>query len=179
MPPGDPSGSGERLYAAILVHIDRALDGMLTTADQLGDELLNAPTGLPGGNTAFQIVRHCCGVMEFWGGRVLADRPIERDRPAEFASSGTVAELSGLVQAQRRRFRGDLDCFDGSRDPRGPVREDDLDPGELRTQAGILLHVYEELAQHRGHLDLTADIVRAACRLVGSEATPSFEPKDC
>ncbi|NYJ75338.1 DUF664 domain-containing protein [Allobranchiibius huperziae] len=149
------------LLAAVLVHVDRALDGMLATVRRLGDERVNAPTGLPAGNTAFQLVRHCCGVLEFWGGRVLADRPIERDRAAEFESAGTVAELVELVGVHRDRFRADLADFDGPAHPVGPLRERDLDRDELRTQAGILLHVYEELAQHRGHLDLTADLVTA------------------
>lgn len=144
---------------ALVVHIDRALDGMLLTARELGDELLNAPTRLPGGNTAFQLVSHCCGVLEFWGGRVLADRPVERDRDAEFSARGTVAELEDLVTGQRARFAVDRCGLDGPADPRGPLRERDLDREELRTQAGVLLHIYEELAQHRGHLDLTADIV--------------------
>ncbi|WP_265444819.1 DUF664 domain-containing protein [Flexivirga meconopsidis] len=147
---------------AVQVHIDRALDGMCATVRALGDDLANAGTGLPGGNTAYQLLRHCAGVLEFWGGRVLADRPIERDRDAEFVASGPVHELLELVAAQRARFACDLDGFDGVAPPRGPLRERDLDRDEVRTQGGVLMHIYEELAQHRGHLELTADIVRAA-----------------
>ncbi|WP_460599188.1 mycothiol transferase [Flexivirga lutea] len=144
----------------VLVHVDRALDGMTATLRDLGDDLANAETGLPGGNTAYQIVRHCCGVLEFWGGQVLADRPITRDRPAEFTSSGTVEELIDLVTRQRASFGADLRGFDGDSLPRGPLEERNMDRDEVRTQGGVLLHVYEELAQHRGHLDLTADLVR-------------------
>ncbi len=151
----------QALSDAVRVHIDRALNGMVATVGELGDELVNAPTGLPGGNTAYQIVAHCCGVLEFWGGRVLADREITRDRAAEFEASGEVGELLELIRAQRLAFEHDLQGFDGSADPPGPLRERDLDADELRTQAGVLLHVYEELAQHRGHLELTADVVRA------------------
>ena len=157
----EPRTAGGDMLAAVLVHLDRALDGMLATVGRLGDDLINAPTGIPDGNTAFQLVRHCCGVLEFWGGRVIADRPVRRDRAAEFSSTGSVAELVDLVAVHRGRFRADLAGFDGPADPPGPLRERDLDREELRTQAGVLLHVYEELAQHRGHLDLTADIVTA------------------
>lgn len=73
MTPSDLHRPDGGLYDAVLVHIDRALDGMLATVQGLGDELVNAPTGLPDGNTAFQLVRHCCGVLESWGGRVLAN----------------------------------------------------------------------------------------------------------
>ena len=157
----EPTPAEGGLLEAVLGHVDRALDGMLATVHQLGDERVNSPTGLPGGNTAFQLVRHCCGVLEFWGGHVFADRPIERDRAAEFESAGSVADLVELVGVHRTRFREDLTGFDGPADPVGTLRERDLDRDELRTQAGILLHVYEELAQHRGHIDLTADIVTA------------------
>lgn len=146
----------------VLLHIDRALDGMRATVTDLGDELANAPTGLAGDNTAYQLLRHCCGVLEWWGGHVLADRPTDRDREAELNSSGTVADLLDLLAAQRRRFAGDLGAFDGPAAPRGRLRERDLDRDEVQTQAGVLMHVYEELAQHRGHLELTADVVRAA-----------------
>ena len=145
----------------VLVHVDRALNGMTETLRELGDDLVNADTGLPGGNTAYQIVRHCCGVLEFWGGQVLADRPITRDRPAEFTSSGTVEELAAIVEQQRAAFRADLAGFDGESEPRGPLEERNMDRDEVRTQGGVLMHVYEELAQHRGHLDITADAVRA------------------
>ena len=145
----------------VLVHVDRALNGMTATLRDLGDDLVNAGTDLPGGNTAYQIVRHCCGVLEFWGGQVLADRPITRDRPAEFTSSGTVDELVALVELQRAAFRSDLEGFDGETAPRGPLDERNMDRDEVRTQGGVLMHVYEELAQHRGHLEITADIVRA------------------
>lgn len=145
----------------VLIHVDRALDGMTATLRELGDDLVNAETGLPGGNTAYQIVRHCCGVLEFWGGQVLADRPITRDRLAEFRSSGTVEELVEIVERQRVAFRSDLAGFDGTAVPRGQMNDRSMDPDESRTQGGVLMHTYEELAQHRGHLDITADIVRA------------------
>src|SRR5579875_1374964 len=100
--------------SVVLVHVDRALTGMTVTLRELGDELANADPGVPGANTAYQIVRHCCGVLEFWGGQVLANRPITRDRPAEFTSSGSVDELILLVQRQRDAFTEDLTGFDGA-----------------------------------------------------------------
>lgn len=145
----------------VLIHVDRALNGVTATLRDLGDDLINAATGLPEGNTAYQIVRHCCGVLEFWGGQVLADRAITRDRLAEFTSSGTVEGLVAMVEQQRVAFRSDLQGFDGEAAPRGRMNDWSMDPDESRTQAGVLMHVYEELAQHRGHLDITADIVRA------------------
>ncbi len=145
----------------VMIHVDRAPNGMTATLRDLGDDLVNVETGLPGGNTAYQIVRHCCGVLEFWGGQVLADRPITRDRLAEFTSSGNVDELVALVAQQRAAFHSDIQGLDGDAPPRGAMNEWSMDPDEVRTQGGVLMHVYEELAQHRGHLDITADIVRS------------------
>lgn len=145
----------------VLVHVDRALNGMTATLRELGDVLVNAETDLPGGNTAYQIVRHCCGVLEFWGGQVLADRSITRDRAGEFTASGTVEELVADVEQQREQLRSDLEGFDGEAVPRGPLEERNMDRDEVLTQGGVLMHVYEELAQHLGHLEITADIVRA------------------
>jgi hypothetical protein len=31
-----------------------------------------------------------------------------------------------------------------------------------RTQGGVAVHIYEELAQHRGQMELTSDVLRAA-----------------
>ena len=39
--------------------------------------------------------------------------------------------------------------------------EDALQHIRVRTQGGVLLHIYEELARHRGYLDITADLLAA------------------
>lgn len=145
----------------VLTHVDRALRGMAATLIDLGDDRANATPALPSANSAYQIVTHCLGVMEFWGGQVLADRAITRDRPAEFVARGAVDDLLDRIIEQRVQFGADLAEFDGGASPRGPIPDrDQADlPEFTRTQGGVLMHVYEELAQHRGHLDLTADLV--------------------
>ncbi|YAL84189.1 DUF664 domain-containing protein [Dermacoccaceae bacterium W4C1] len=147
----------------VLTHVDRALNGMLATLTELGDERVNLRPDLPGANSAFVIVTHCLGVMEFWAGQVIADRPIQRDRAAEFLATGTVAELLARMADQRARFADDLADFAWPAPPSGPLdeRKRQNDADFIGTQGGVLLHIYEELAQHRGHLDLTADLVRA------------------
>lgn len=150
----------------VLTHIDRALRAMTETVSDLGDERVNVRPSLPGANTAYQIVTHCLGVMEFWGGQAIADRQVDRDRAAEFVAEGQVGELLERMSAQRTRLAGDLVDFDGAARPRGPIPDRDQEdmPEFTRTQGGVLLHLYEELAQHLGHLDVTADLVRAAAR---------------
>jgi len=41
----------------------------------------------------------------------------------------------------------------------GGVNDADLPLG--RTQRGALLHIYEELAQHRGQMEVTRDLIQA------------------
>lgn len=147
----------------VLRHIDLALDGMCATLEALGDESVNARPDLPGANSPYVLVRHCCGVMEHWGATELAGRTTDRDRDAEFTSSGTVADLVALVRSQRAQLESDLAAFDGEA-PSLRARERDgytaPERTAVATKGGVLMHIYEELAQHRGHLDITADLLR-------------------
>jgi hypothetical protein len=69
--------------------VDAALEAMITIVVTLGDDDANARPDLPGANSPYVILTHCLGVMEDWGGRMVAGRAIIRDRPAEFTASGT------------------------------------------------------------------------------------------
>src|SRR5262249_56171323 len=71
-------------------YVERAVDAMAGIVAGLGDEAANARPGLPGANSPYVILRHCLGVMEFWGGQVVAGRQVERDRDAEFPPHGPV-----------------------------------------------------------------------------------------
>ena len=144
-----------------MYYADVALDGMVGIVEGLGDELANRRPELPGANAPYAILTHCLGVMEFWGGRVIAGREITRDRAAEFVATGSVAELVERVAAARAALRRDLEKLDPYAPPRGHVGGRDADTPSGRSQGGALLHIYEELAQHHGHMELTRDILRA------------------
>ncbi len=45
-----------------------ALDNMVAMLRELGHDGANRRPELPGANSAYAIVTHCLGVMEFWGG---------------------------------------------------------------------------------------------------------------
>ena len=145
----------------VLVHIDRALDGILATVAELDDETANRRPDFDGANTPYALVAHCCGMLEFWGGQVLAGREVQRDRGAEFFAAGSVADLPQLVREQRAQLAKDLVGFDGAAAPVGTLRERDIGRPYTRTQGGCLMHIYEELAQHRGQLEVTVDILTA------------------
>ena len=109
----------------VLWYADHSLDEMVAILRQLGDETANRRPRLPGANSPFAIVTHCLGVMEFWAGAVIADRPIVRDRDAEFSRDG------GRRGARRRgpRRRGASSPSTSNPSPRSPRRAARGPPG--------------------------------------------------
>jgi hypothetical protein len=147
-----------------LWYADTALDGMVGIVALLGDERANQTPDLPGANSPYAILTHCLGVMEYWGGHVIAGRQIERDRRAEFVATGQVRALVSRVGRAREQLRRDLESFDPSAPPRGMVQRDDGAIPVGRTQGGALFHIYEELSQHLGQMELTRDILLGGAR---------------
>jgi hypothetical protein len=146
--------------------VDQALDGMVAIVGELGDDRANRRPGVEGANSAYVILTHCLGVMEFWGGMFVAGRSVERDRAAEFRAQGPVAELIARVPECRRRLESDLALADPTAAPRHAPGRGDADLPVGRSQGGVILHIYEELAQHFGQMEVTRDVILAA------EATP-------
>lgn len=138
----------------------RALDGMAAILVELGDERANRRPPLPGANTPYAIVTHCLGVLEFWAGSLVAGRVVHRDRDAEFTASGPVRELIERVAVAREQLRADLKAAEPAAPLRAPAPAKYADTPAGRSQGGALQHVYEELAQHHGQLELTRDILR-------------------
>jgi uncharacterized damage-inducible protein DinB len=141
------------------VFVDQAFDGLLRVADRLGDALVNVRPVGPDTATVAALVWHCCGVAEYWLGHVALGDPIERDREAEFATVASVAELRERVAATRVVV---ADCL-GRLEREGgidPTRRPPLWGGDS-SDAAIALHVVEELFQHLGHAELSADVLIA------------------
>ena len=141
--------------------LDDALDGMIEIVSTLGDDLANRRPAIDGANSPYVLLTHCLGVMEYWGGHVVAGREIERDRDAEFIASGPVAPLVAHAREVREQFGRDLETMDASAPPRGDIRPDfDVEPF-CATQGGVMIHVYEEFAQHRGQMEGVRDVLLA------------------
>src|SRR4029077_16812147 len=96
----------------------------------LGDDLANRKPALPGANSPYAILRHCLGVMEFWGGEVVAGRKITRDKDAEFRAHGPVPGLTAATADAKRRFRADAATAEFAAPARGGT-DDDMSPDEL------------------------------------------------
>ena len=138
---------------------DSALTAMAQIVTALGDDVANRRPDLPGANSPVQILTHCLGVTAWWAGAVNLGRSVVRDRDAEFEAVRPVDELAAEVETARQRLHDDVAAADPGAEP---VRREHLH--EYTTQGAVLLHVYEELAQHRGQMEITRDVLVAASR---------------
>jgi hypothetical protein len=137
---------------------------MAAAAVDLGDGLVNAVPDLPDANSAYQILIHCCGMLEWWTRAAILGLDVDRDREAEFVASGTVAQLTARVDEVRAQFVTDLRLIDPDAPLRGDPSPEYRNTPLGDSAGGVLMHVLEELAQHHGHLDLTRDLVLSAQR---------------
>jgi Protein of unknown function (DUF664) len=145
---------------AVASYVGRAVEAMADIVGDLGDELANTRPGLPGANSPYAILRHCLGVMEFWGGQVVAGRTVDRDREAEFRASGPVAGLIAAAQDVQRRLRADIVTADPKARPRGGHPTTGPDELDFVSQGHALLHIMEEVCQHLGQMEITRDLLR-------------------
>ena len=150
-----------------LLHFcDSALDQYAVVCRDLGDDLVNARLDdVPGSNSAFALVTHIGGVMARWGRTVNRGIVVPRDRDAEFRATGTVEEALALLGAGRAALHEDVAAAAPREAPADPPADAaERDDPEVRTQGAVLLHVYEELAQHLGQLEVTRDVLLARRR---------------
>jgi hypothetical protein len=146
---------------AYLHFCDLALDGYAAAVADLGDDLVNARLdGVPGSNSAFALVTHVEGMTARWVRTVNRGHVVPRDRPAEFAATGTVEQALATIGRARAMLHEDARAASPRELPVSPAHEKD---GSLSyvTQGEVLLHVYEELAQHLGQLEVTRDVLLA------------------
>lgn len=143
--------------ATVGTYLRRVLDGMAQTLDRFDDESVNRRPHGPQTNSAAMLVVHACSAATYWLENVGLGRPVARDRDREFEASATVDELQAVVATTTDRLLRLSRDFDAG--PTVPDHEwrDTLygDPSD----GSLILHVFEELFQHLGHLELTADAV--------------------
>jgi hypothetical protein len=158
---------------AVVSYVDRAVDQMAAIVTELGDDLANRKPELAGSNSPYAILRHCLGVMEFWGGQVVAGREITRDRDAEFRAHGPGAGLTAATADAKRQFRADAATAEFAAPPRsGTHHSKGPDELEFTSQGHALLHVLEEVTQHLGQMELTRDVLRTAAAGAGPASGP-------
>lgn len=145
-----------------LYFVSRALRGMTAVLAELGDELAVTRPELPSANTPYGLVVHCLAVVEYWAGHVVSGRSSHRVRDQEFDVVGSVAELTKRIEATLSQIAADLADLDGSAPVRNLPDPAFQGPDRALDQGGALLHMYEELAQHHGQLQVSRDALLPA-----------------
>jgi Protein of unknown function (DUF664) len=148
---------------AYLLLVDDALDGLAAILRELGDEGSGRRLDVPGANSPYAVVTHCLGVVEYWAGHVVHGRASERDRDGEFLAAGRIDPLLEQLERARRQLAADVALAEPGSPP--AITPPGLEPAAfarlVSTQGGVLLHVYTELAQHLGQLEVTRDVLLA------------------
>ncbi len=151
-----------------LYFVERAVRGMAGIVAELGDDLAGTKPDVPGANTAYALLTHCLGVIEYWAGQVNLGRDVHRDRDAEFVATGPVGDLLVRTDAVLAQFAADVADADSNAAPALPPDDWARGPHRELDQAGVLMHVYEEVAQHHGQMEVLRDALRAG--------PPAFDP---
>jgi uncharacterized damage-inducible protein DinB len=147
--------------AVAATYVRVALEQMGQVVDRLDDARVNERPPGPDTNSVAVLVAHCAGVGEFWLGHVGLGRPSDRDRDAEFRVTLTVAELHRMLGAMGEQIVADVLALDAGeasdtyRAGRAFLERDD------ESDAALVVHVLEELYQHLGQMELTADALGA------------------
>ena len=145
--------------------LNRLLDSLIDSIEGLDEAQLNWRPPAPDANSCYVIATHVLGNLEAWVLGIACGRPIERDRPAEFAAAGpTVAPIAARAQELAGEFERAL-----SELPTGALDEQRQPPKTLwgvgtpapRTTREALMETIEHAAVHIGQIQITRDLARA------------------
>jgi len=133
-------------------------DQLCETVNRIPEDLVNDCLPLDGSNSPVQILLHCCGMMRRWSSTVNLGITVPRDRDAEFSAKLAKPDALNLASETRTAFVADISRTELHQSPAA------LPPGReieywMSTCEGVLMHVYEELCQHLGHLEITRDFL--------------------
>lgn len=137
-------------------YLAHAFDGMNKVLERLDDATVNARPDGWGTNSVAGLIVHCCELTTSWFETPGLGRESVRDRDAEFETTATVAELKERISTTVRRAHELAQEFET-----GPTATDHefraFLPGGDHSDAALVIHVFEELFQHLGHMEVTAD----------------------
>ena len=139
-----------------------AFAGMDRVLDRLNDITVNQRPPGWGTNTVAGLIVHCCELAPSWFATPGLGRATDRDRESEFTTKATIGELrERIAHAADTAASLAAEFATTERTARDhPLRE--FLPGNDRSDAALLLHVFEELFQHLGHMEVTADALDSA-----------------
>lgn len=152
LPLPEPRSEGEQFCFALR----RNMEGILRTLDAVPQEALSWRPPTKDANTMGALAVHTAASGEWWILACVRGDKIDRDRDAEFLATTTAAKV-------RQRFEtwyANVEAFIRDQPPEwfGAISHH---PNGDRTNRRCLMHSVEHIAQHFGHMELTADLWRA------------------
>ena len=144
-------------------YIRKQIADVHATLKGLSEEQLNRRPDVPGANSGYVIATHVLGNARAWVLGIVCGQPLARDRPGEFASSGTYEQLGKAACALSGEIDAALAAVDQSTldDRFVPAQQlwGEGKPHEI-SRREALAHVLEHASMHLGQIQLTADWVR-------------------
>ncbi len=141
-----------------LVFADRTFDGFRRALERLDDETINTLPELPDPNSPFQLVIHTVSAVDWWTSHIVLGHLSDRDRPSEFVAVGTMAEAQQALDTSQRKLHELGSALGAATTIANPPETQT--PLETQWTVGTcMIHAYEEMAQHLGHLEITVDLV--------------------
>lgn len=143
-------------------YIRKQIASIQAVLAELTPEQLNWKPPLPGSNSLYAIATHVLGNARAWVLGIACGQPLRRDRPAEFASAGTFADIEAASRELSAEIESALAAMDAAELERRAVPSQELwgegEPHDI-TVREALAHVFEHAAIHLGHIQMTRDIV--------------------
>lgn len=151
-------GEVDTLSRQIRFLLSRVCDSL----EGLSEAQLNWRPSVSDANSAYVIAAHTLGNARAWVLGVACDRPVDRDRPAEFAASGRdAADLLANAARLCSEIETALSALNSSDLERRLTPSRSLwgegEPQEISVREA-LLQVVEHAALHLGQLQLTRDL---------------------
>lgn len=152
------------------VYLRNGFSQIELVVESLTDEELNRVVNGEGTNSISGLVVHTCAAVEFWLGHVALGAKTDRTRETEFGTVASQQRLLELIKSAVISACSHLsDLESGTLSPedetpehaenRALIRE--FMPGGDKSDAALVLHVFEELYQHLGHIEATRDAIVA------------------
>lgn len=149
--------------ARIAQVLDRLGHQVLDELREVPDDALNRTLPMPETNTLYALATHILGAGEFWSLAMAGARPQERDRPAEFRATGTLADLVPRYERWLADAHAALEALPDEALARPVAPPPQFRPwgDEPMTLGDCLLHAVDHTALHLGHIQLTRQLLGA------------------
>jgi uncharacterized damage-inducible protein DinB len=148
------------MLPATLAMLEKLVTDIFQQLDGIPEDDLNTwlpRDGMRDVNTFFALATHTIGAGEFWILEAAGGRPTDRNRKAEFSSTGSLEQLRARYD---RWLAATAEVFDElDDDTLASIYERPANPergmsAARRTRAECITHALEHTAVHLGHLQL-------------------------